>query len=161
METNCTISSCTVHKITMGYVYMGYWRYRLMAYDESLKEFDYFINIDCDSYLTKPWDFDPFQLNSFMTRISPDPIQQISKIINWTKGLKRRPMPFSVNHLRDEPTLTLSTPFLFSILTGSSIIGAYTDTFLVVGLISFDHPTFESLLGGYPLPTSIALMDKR
>jgi len=62
MAANCTIESCTTHKIYIGYVYMGYWRYRGMAYEESLQDFDYFITLDGDAYLTRPWDFDPFQL---------------------------------------------------------------------------------------------------
>jgi len=62
IEARCTISSCTTAKCPMGYVYMGYWRYRRMAYEESLKDFEYFISIDGDAYLTKPWDVDPFRL---------------------------------------------------------------------------------------------------
>jgi len=62
LEVSCNVSICTTLKATIGYVYMGYWRYRRMAYEESLRDFDYYITIDDDSYLTKPWDFDPFQL---------------------------------------------------------------------------------------------------
>jgi len=38
IEAQCTISSCTTAKCPKGYVYMGYWRYRHMAYEESLKD---------------------------------------------------------------------------------------------------------------------------
>ena len=60
LRTNCTVDRCTTRQVRMGYVYMGYWRYRLMAYEPSLKGFDYFISWDTDAYLTQPLEVDPF-----------------------------------------------------------------------------------------------------
>jgi len=63
IETHCNdVSNCTVRNMNMGYVYMRYWRYRRMAYEESLQEYEYVISIDGDSFITKPWEFDPFQI---------------------------------------------------------------------------------------------------
>ena len=60
IQANCTVQSCTTAKYPIGYVYMGYWRYRLMAYEKSLEDFDYFISWDTDAYLTQPLQVDPF-----------------------------------------------------------------------------------------------------
>ena len=60
IQANCTVDRCTTRQVRMGYVYMGYWRYRLMAYEPSLADFDYFISWDTDAYLTQPLEVDPF-----------------------------------------------------------------------------------------------------
>jgi hypothetical protein len=49
---------------TLGYVYMGYWRYMVMADEEALREYDYFVSIDADAYLTMRNMPDPFETMS-------------------------------------------------------------------------------------------------
>jgi hypothetical protein len=62
IQGNCTVNECTTRRVRMGYVYMGYWRYRHMAYHDSLQGFEYFISWDTDAYLTQPLEHDPFQI---------------------------------------------------------------------------------------------------
>ena len=62
IQASCTVQSCTTRMNQIGYVYMGYWRYRVMAYEPSLKGFDYFISWDTDAYLTQPLQVDPFRI---------------------------------------------------------------------------------------------------
>lgn len=60
LEKECTATECTVRKVHQGYVYMGYWRYRRMAYEDSMQGFKFFISWDSDTYLIEPMKHDPF-----------------------------------------------------------------------------------------------------
>lgn len=53
---------CTKMKVRLGYVYMGYWRYHTMGYEDTLTEFEYFVSLDADAYLTQERMPDPFKL---------------------------------------------------------------------------------------------------
>ena len=55
------IALCSQMKASLSYIYMGYWRYMKMADEPSLEQFEYFISIDADAYLTQPIP-DPFQI---------------------------------------------------------------------------------------------------
>ena len=57
-----TKAICTELKVGIGYAYMGYWRYASMAIEPALQEFDYFVSIDADAFLTPLSMTDPFRL---------------------------------------------------------------------------------------------------
>jgi len=56
------VATCTAMNVHIGYIYMGYWRYMHMADEPSLQEFDYFVSLDADSFLTQSPSHDPFDL---------------------------------------------------------------------------------------------------
>lgn len=57
------IAVCSQMKVSLAYIYMGYWRYMKMAYEPSLEQFEYFVSIDADAFLTQPIP-DPFKIMS-------------------------------------------------------------------------------------------------
>lgn len=52
---------CTSRKVTLGYVFNTYWSYMEMADEPELQQFDYFVLMDNDAFLTKPIQ-DPFAI---------------------------------------------------------------------------------------------------
>jgi hypothetical protein len=54
-------ATCTDMNVALSYVYMGYWRYMHMGDEPSLRDFDYFVSLDADAFLTQPMP-DPFQI---------------------------------------------------------------------------------------------------
>jgi hypothetical protein len=59
--TNQKVAMCTTLEVPLSYVYMGYWRYMIMADEPALKEFEYFVSMDADAFLTTPMP-DPFEV---------------------------------------------------------------------------------------------------
>eukprot|EP00928_Gymnodinium_smaydae_P010927 TRINITY_DN14115_c0_g2_i1.p1 TRINITY_DN14115_c0_g2~~TRINITY_DN14115_c0_g2_i1.p1 ORF type:complete len:441 (-),score=103.94 TRINITY_DN14115_c0_g2_i1:10-1332(-) len=55
-------SVCSQVKTPIGYIHMEFWRYWKMPLEPSLQQFDYFINVDADAFLTAPLPLDPFEL---------------------------------------------------------------------------------------------------
>ena len=45
---------CTKMNYGLAYLNMGYWRYMHMADEPALQQFEYFVSIDADAYLTEP-----------------------------------------------------------------------------------------------------------
>lgn len=61
IKKNCSMDDkCTLRLVPKGYVHMGYWRYRRMAFEEALQDFEYFVSWDTDAFLTRPMQCDPF-----------------------------------------------------------------------------------------------------
>lgn len=54
-------AKCTTLNVPLGYAHMVFWRYMRMANEPSLRDFDYFVTLDADAFLTEPIP-DPFEL---------------------------------------------------------------------------------------------------
>jgi len=74
---------CTKMVVGLAYVHMGYWRYMHMADEPALEQFEYFVSIDTDAYLTEPMP-DPFKImeKNNLTGIFDVEIHQAGMIAN-------------------------------------------------------------------------------
>lgn len=153
---NCIPSNRVVqrHRVTtrreaQSYVYMGYWRYRLMAYEESLQDFEYFISWDTDALLTQPMEVDPFKI---LQR------HNLTGFFLCDMG----------NYGFDQGIEEVAQHVFGSNVTGRGYLNSpdtfplvFMDFVLVADLIFFDLQSFENTAGvWFPLPISTASMNR-